>query len=134
MTDPGAAPIHLDTSFLIRALVPDSPEAVSLFRWIGERRRLAMSAVAWGEFLCGPLSAEDVSAAASIVRTIVSLDASHAALAARLFNQGGRRRGTFQDCLVAATALAGSAPLASSDTEGFRRLVPAGLQILERGA
>jgi hypothetical protein len=39
--------IHLDTSFLIRALVRDSPEDERLRAWLGAGKPLAMSAVAW---------------------------------------------------------------------------------------
>ena len=46
--------IHLDTSFLIRALIPGTREESKLRRWVGDGEALAMSSVAWAEFLCGP--------------------------------------------------------------------------------
>ena len=56
-------PIQLDTSFLIRALVSGSDEDMRLRGWIGDGVPIAMSAVAWAEFLCGPLAEPDKLAA-----------------------------------------------------------------------
>jgi predicted nucleic acid-binding protein len=53
-----------------------------------------------------------------------------AVLAAQLFNISGRRRGTFMDCMIAAVAVGIGASLATSNPEDFRRLEPAGLQII----
>lgn len=130
LTGPRAAEVHLDTSFLIRALVAGSAEADALRRWITQGRRLAMSAVAWGEFLCGPLGEADADLASSVVRTIVPLDAEDASLAARLFNVGGRRRGTFPDCLVAAACLRAGGVLATANPADFARFAEAGLEVV----
>ena len=51
--------IHLDTSFLIRALIPGTPEEAKLRMWVGKGEALVMSSVAWAEFLCGPLGSVD---------------------------------------------------------------------------
>lgn len=118
--------VHLDTSFLIRALVPESAEAASLGVWISEGRPLAMSALAWGELLCGPLEADDEVLVRTVIRTIVPLDAEAASLAARLFNASGRRRGSFPDCLVAATCLQAGAALATANPMDFQRFAGAG--------
>jgi predicted nucleic acid-binding protein len=48
--------IHLDTNFLIDALVPDTPQGAQLEAWLAAGKKPGISAVAWGEFLCGPLS------------------------------------------------------------------------------
>lgn len=124
---PGA--LHLDTSFLIRALVPGSDEA-GLFRtWLRDGRPLSMSTVAWGEFLCGPLDEAAATIAARLVRRHAPLGVEEAATAARLFNGTGRRRGSFADCLVAATALVEGAALATSDQADFRRFEIEGLRL-----
>lgn len=123
------APIHLDTSFLIRALVSGSGEAAALRGWIAGGRPLAMSAVAWGELLCGPLDADDEALASSLVRSVVPLDAGAASLAARLFNASGRRRGSFPDCLVAASCIHSGAVLATANPTDFRRFAGSGLAL-----
>ena len=48
--------IHLDTNFLIDALVPGSPQETKLIGWLTSGGSIGISAVAWGEFLCGPLT------------------------------------------------------------------------------
>jgi predicted nucleic acid-binding protein len=121
--------IHLDTSFLIRALARGSPEDRALRAWVRDGEPLAMSAVAWSEFRCGPLAPRDADLAARLleVHPFTSDDAS---LAADLFNAGGRRRGSLLDCMVAAAALRAGAPLATANPADFRRLTTSGLEIV----
>ena len=107
--------VHLDSSFLIHALVAFSVEALALRTWFRQGRPVAMSAVAWGEFLCGPLSEEERALALRIVPTHLPVRSEEAAEAARLFNATGRRSGSFHDCVVAATALGAGAELAVGD-------------------
>ena len=130
MSAPDPAAVHLDTSFLIRAMVAGSGEASSLLGWIEEGRVVAMSSVAWGEFLCGPVDAAEEELALRIIRDIQPLEVQDAALAARLFNEGGRRRGSFQDCMVAATSLRAGASLATANPDDFERLAGAGVSVL----
>ncbi|RFC45682.1 MAG: PIN domain-containing protein [Verrucomicrobia bacterium] len=47
--------IQLDTNFLIDALVSGSEQEAQLVGWLIAGETLAISTVAWGEFLCGPL-------------------------------------------------------------------------------
>ena len=96
--------IHLDTSFLIQALKPGSSEDRSLRSWIEEGETLVMSTVAWAEFLCGPLDRSEMELATEIVGQRHDFTPKHAAIAARLFNESGRRRGSLIDCMIAATA------------------------------
>lgn len=124
-----AAPLHLDASFLIRALDPRSAEASTLRGWLEQGRALAISALAWGEFLCGPLGPEEEVLAKRVVRSYVPIGVGEATEAARLFNQTGRRRGSFQDCLIAATAIGANAPLATADRADFERYRPMGLAL-----
>ena len=119
--------IYLDTSFLIRALDRGSPEDHKLRGWIGEGETLGMSAVAWAESLCGPLAPSEMEWAAEIVGQRQDFTAEHAALAARLFNESGRRRGSLIDCMIAATALAAAASLATPNTADFLRFKDSGL-------
>ena len=128
---PATKPIHLDTSFLIRALAPDSPEAVKLRGWLQERRTIAMSALAWGEFLCGPLDDVAQALARRLVPRHVPIGTEEATQAARLFNLGGRKRRSFPDCIIAATAILASAELATSNQSDFRPFEEAGLLLTE---
>ena len=119
--------IHLDTSFLIRALALGSPEDRKLRGWIGEGQTLGMSTVAWAELLCGPLKRSEVEWATEIVGQRHDFTPEQAELAARLFNESGRRRGSLIDCMIAATALAAAAPIATANAADFLRFKGFGL-------
>ena len=122
--------IHLDTSFLIRALQTESPEDRRLRRWIREGERLGMSSVAWTEFLCGPLSDSELVLATEIVGECREFTSEDAAAAAALFNRSGRRRGSLMDCMIAAAALADGAAIATTNPDDFRRFKESGLEIV----
>ncbi len=121
--------IHLDTGFLIRALVRGSPEDSRLRTWLRDNERLAMSTVAWAEFLCGPLGPNEIALATRIVPIREALSEAHAQLAATLFNGSGRRRGSLADCLIATAAIAASAPLATTNPRDFERFTAHGLRL-----
>jgi predicted nucleic acid-binding protein len=119
--------IHLDTSFLIRALVPGSAQGKALVGWMRAGEPVALSAVAWTEFACGPVSPTVVEHARSLFGEPVPFEGVHADLAATLFNASGRRRGSLADCMVAATAMRETAALATVNSADFKRFVTAGL-------
>ncbi len=121
--------IHLDSSFLIGVLVSGSRQDRAARAWLVEGAGLAISAVAWAEFLCGPLTEDQRSLAAVVVPLRVPLREDDAELAARLFNESGRRRGSLADCLIAATAIADDAELATDNLADFRRFAPFGLKL-----
>lgn len=121
--------IHLDTSFLIRALIPDSPEDATLRQWLRDGEPIAVSAIAWAEFLCGPVSENVISITGQLLGDAMPFDARTAPIAAQLFNESGRRRGTLADCMVAAVAIANDAALATSNAADFKRLLPFGLRL-----
>ncbi len=129
MIRPAAKVIHLDTSFLVRSLVPGTQESARLLGWLGSRRRVTLSVFAWGEFLCGPLGEFDEVGARRIAPRFLAVGIPEATEAARLFNVGGRRRGSFPDCIIAATAILAGAELATSNPADFERFVEAGLEL-----
>jgi predicted nucleic acid-binding protein len=123
------AAIHLDTDFLIRSLRRDSTVDGTMRSWLEEDTALAMSTVAWTEFLWGPVTDSMLDLAARLVPERIAFDDRDATLAARLFNASGRRRGSLADCMIAATAIRHDAALATLNTTDFRPLEPAGLRL-----
>lgn len=115
-------PLHVDTSFLIRAFIPESPEIELLRKWLTAGRKPMMSSIAWAEFLCGPLSAKHLEKASLIVTEHLPFTTEEATLAAELFNSAGRKRRLFRDCMIAATALRQGAELATANRVDFERL------------
>ena len=121
--------IHLDTSFLIGALDPGSQEDSRLRGWIGANEPLGISTVAWAEFLCGPVDDAALSVASVVVGRQSPFTDEMAVIAARLFNGSGRRKGTMVDCMIAATALAEEAAVATSNPDDFSRFEAFGLAL-----
>ena len=121
--------IHLDTSFLIRALIQGTPEDRALRRWIVEGETLAVTAIAWAEFQCGPLSASELATVAALIDHHRDFTREDAESAACLFNDSGRRRGSLIDCMIAAAALADDASVATGNSADFERLRPLGVRI-----
>ena len=122
--------IHLDTDFLIQALMPGTDAEPRLRGWLAEGESLAMSSVAWAEFSCGPHPPMALEIARRLVPTIVPFDAAEAAVAAQLYNESGRRRGSIVDCMIAATAQLADAPIATLNVRDFERFSGAGLRIV----
>lgn len=119
--------IHLDTNFLIDALVTGSPQEAQIVAWLGAGESLGISTVAWGEFLCGPISAAAEGFARLMLPAAVPLERADAEKAARLFNQTGRRSKSYADCCIAAVAIRLGARVASSNRDDFAPMVPHGL-------
>ncbi len=122
--------IHLDTSFLIRALVRRSSEDRRLRKWLTEGTAVGVGAIGWAEFLCGPVEEMHVALAAGFLGEPVPFTAEDAELSSRLFNLSGRRRGSLTDCMIAATALRHGAALATANPSDFARFMAAGLRVV----
>jgi len=98
--------------------------------WLTEGIPLAMSTVAWTEFLCGPLKSAEFELAGRLLEHVLPFAVDDAGIAAELFNHCGRRRGSLIECMVAATAIVHNVPLATSNPSDFRRMEARGLQII----
>ena len=121
--------IHLDTSFLISALQPGTSEESKVNAWLNNNEALGTSAVAWAELLCGPLSTRDELIARQMFSHVDVLSGADAEMAARLFNQTGRRSRSLADCMIAAVAIRCGARLATVNTSDFRPFVQHGLAL-----
>ena len=126
--------IHLDTNYLIGLAVAGSPPAQRVDQWLAAGESLAASALAWTEFLNGPVQSQEIVLVESIIGSrVVPFDKATAVLAAELFNKTGRRRGSRFDCLIAATAILAQADVASADESDFKVFVPLGLKLAVAG-
>ena len=94
--------IHLDTNFLIQALVPNSAAEAKLQTWLRDGEDLGISSIAWSEFLCGPLTQNDETVAHILFPAPESFLAADAHRAAELFNATGRRSRSLADYQIAA--------------------------------
>ena len=122
--------IHLDTNYLIGLAVAGSPEAQRVDQWLGAGEFVAASALAWTEFLNGPVQPQEITLVESVIESrIVAFDKAAAVLAAELFNKTGRRRGSRFDCLISATAILSRAEVATLNESDFKPFVPHGLKL-----
>ncbi len=122
--------IHLDTNFLILSAQPGNPAGDVLRRWRDEGVQLAVSAMAWAEFRCGPASPALIKIwEALLSKRIVPVDREMADLAGDLFNRTGRRSRSLPDCLIAACAMRSRASLATLNGADFEPLLPFGLML-----
>ena len=121
--------IHLDTNFLIQATVASSPAHSHLRQWAGAGEGLGISAVAWAEYLCGPLDPEGEAVAKEMFPLPEGFLAADAVLAADLFNRTGRRSRSLADCMIAAVAIRCGAKLATINTADFQPLIQHGLAL-----
>ena len=111
--------IHLDTNFLIQALMPSSAAEAKLQTWLKAGEDLGVSSIAWSEFLCGPLTQNDQTLAEFLFPDPEPFLTSDAQKAAELFKTTGRRSRSLADCQIAAVALRCEARLATGDGADF---------------
>lgn len=122
--------LHLDTNVLILALDPEHALRARLTQWRHEGGSLAVSAIAWAEFLCGPITQDVVRRWEAVIRgAIIPVDRRIAERAAALFNRTGRRSRSLPDCVVAATAILSGAPLITLNVDDFTPFEGFGLSL-----
>jgi predicted nucleic acid-binding protein len=112
--------ICLDTNYLIRGLVEGSEEEAQLITWSMSGEMLVASSVAWYEFRCGPVSAAEIDTMNLFVKIILPYTELEAEVAAKLFEQAGRKRSLKTDAMIAATAIVAKAKLATNNAKDFR--------------
>jgi predicted nucleic acid-binding protein len=122
--------IHLDTNFLIEALVANSEAQAKIESWKNFNEELGISSIAWSEFLCGPLAQYEETLAELLFPTPEPFLASDAHVAAQLFNATGRRSRSLADCQIAAVALRCEALLATGNTSDFMLFKSHGLKLV----
>ena len=123
--------ICLDTNFLIRALVPGGTADALLRSWLSSSESVVINVIVWAEFLCGPLSPEQLTVAENLFAAPEAFLPGDARRAAELFNLAGRRKGTLTDCMIAAVCLRQGASLATANVSDFRPFEPLGLQVIQ---
>jgi len=121
--------IHLDTNVLI-GLLTGHPIRAQVRQIQLDGGVFACSAVVWTEFLNGPADDPSVRLVESFLEgRILPFEREDAALAARLFNITGRKRGLRFDCMVAASALRRGESLMTLNGDDFEPFVGTGLDL-----
>lgn len=134
---PGGASllVHLDTNVLIAIATGDARPLAPLLAKLSNGAKAETSTLAWFEFLCGspgfPLTEEEIERPYAVIEgRVIEDDQTVAAVAARLFNQAGRRKGSQIDCVIAACAITHDAALYSLNQSDFQRFEAFGLRLM----
>ena len=122
--------ICLDTNYLIFGLAKNSPEAAELVAWIRAAEPLVAPMVAWYEFLCGPVTPKQVATMRAFLAEVVPFGEVQATEAARLFNATGRKRHLRVDAMIAGTATAVGARMATGNRSDFEPFTKHGLTLV----
>jgi predicted nucleic acid-binding protein len=113
--------IELDSNFLVAVLYVGGRQSEMLHIWTRVGARIQISAIAWSEYLCGPLDPTIVALARKLVSSVEAFTEEDAELASALFNGTGRRSRSHVDCMIAAHAIRRDAALATLNVRDFRR-------------
>jgi predicted nucleic acid-binding protein len=112
--------IELDSNFLVAVLDAEERQSKLLQTWTRAGVRIQISAIAWSEYLCGPLDAAAAAFARRLVNNVEAFTEDDAQLASALFNSTGRRSRNHVDCMIAAHAIRRDAALATLNVRDFR--------------
>ena len=122
--------ILLDTNYLIAVLVKNSPEADRIRAWLASED-LCTTAIAWYEFLSGPVDEEGVGLVSALLRDrVIPFSGNQAQEGARLWNATGRQRRLRIDAMIAGAAVVSGAELATANLGDFEPFRPYGLRLL----
>jgi len=119
--------ICLDTNFLIRCVELGSEEAARMEDWYRLGEPMVTPMPAWFEFICGPLTRRQEATTRAFLADILPFTEVEAREAARLFNAVKRRRPLRVDAMIAGTAIAAGAALATNNRDDFTPFLPHGL-------
>jgi predicted nucleic acid-binding protein len=123
--------IQLDTNLLIDLSTVGHPTARLVRKWLLAGEELAVSAVAWSEYLNGPHTKQQKDSVHAVISgRVLDFSAKMAEQASRLFHYTGRKRGSHSDCMIAACAMVHSCRVASRNIDDFKHFVPFGLMFL----
>ncbi len=124
--------ICLDANYLIGGVSEHRPEFEHIVVWSAAGESFCTASPAWYEFLCGPVTREQIDAMRTCLSGgILPFDESNADTAAYLFNALNRPRSRRVDIMIAATAINQKIPLATRNRAHFDALVPYGLALID---
>jgi predicted nucleic acid-binding protein len=122
--------ILLDTNYLIRVLIAGTREAAQISDWLAASREFCTAAIAWYEFLSGPVDDDGVDIVSQLIDArVLPFTSDVAREAALLFNATGRNRRLRVDAMIAATAIVADATLATANTGDFANFRDHGLRL-----
>ena len=120
--------LHLDTNCLIDLLLGNNKTRTVLKTKLLDGWHCSTSAIAWHEFVCGPLLADQKQDIWDFLEgRILPIDFEIAELAADIFNKTRRKKGSKPDCIIAATAIHHKAELLSWNKADFKPMKKFGL-------
>ena len=122
--------ICLDTNYLIRALIPGTPDAKRVEAWVASGESIILPTVAWYEFLCGCTDEEEQLAIVLLTGGLHPFGDKEARIAARSFRSVKTPRHLRVDTMIAGTAIAANARLATNNRADFKPFVAHGLQLV----
>ena len=126
-----APTIHLDTNYLVYYTNSDREEVIARINtWQRQGSKIYISAMVWAEFPCGPLTVSDHDLAHDVIHGVLPLTLEIGNRAGFLFRATGRRSRSLPDCIIAATAISESVPLATMNLADFEPFVPHGLKLI----
>lgn len=112
---------HLDTDFLVKALLSTGRERSTLVRLSGARCELEMSSIAWYEFCRGPRTPEQLARARAHLESegIIAWTEDLAERAADLFRRLGSPRKRAADVAIACVAIERGARLLTGNLRDY---------------
>ena len=122
--------VELDSNFLVAAFHAAGDQRELLRAWVRAGARIQTSAIAWSEYLCGPLEPALATFARKLLGAIEPFIEQDAELASELFNRTGRRPRSHVDCMIAAHAIRRDAVLATLNVRDFRRFEKFALKLI----